>query len=132
MRSVRFVGAVVLALALAAPASANTPDSFTACAKKRPHGVCRTSIAVRAGATVYLKGKVDPAHADLRAAVWHLTPDLAVEHLGKVAIGKAGRMKYTWETTTDDGSQTDPHFFQFRIKGHGVSNDVEVMVYFGE
>lgn len=132
MKGLRVVGAIGLLLALAVPASADMPDSFSACAKKRPDGVCKEAIAVRAGATVYLKGKVDPPHADLRAAVWHLTPDLVAERLGTVAIGRHGCMQYTWESTTDDGSQTDPNYFKFKIKGHGESTDVEVMVFFGE
>jgi hypothetical protein len=123
---------VVLVLALAVPASANTPDSFSACAKKAPDARCRGSISVLAGKTVYLKGKVSPPHANLEAELWHQAPDLSVELLATVPIGDLGGMKYVWETTTADGSQTDPNWFQFRIPGHGESNDVEVMVFFGE
>jgi len=132
VRGIRLVGAGALVLALAVPASADTPDSFSACAKRAPDTACRTSLAVKVGSTVYLKGKVDPPHADLEADLWHQRPDLTVEIIATVPIGRRGRMKYTWETTTGDGSQTDPNWFQFRIPGHGKSNDVEVMVFFGE
>lgn len=133
MRGIRLVGAVVLVLALAAPAAANTPDSFSACAKKGPAARCRESISVLAGKTVYLKGKVSPPHANLEAELRHLGPDDASwKVLATVEIGDLGGMKYTWETTTADGSQTDPHWFQFRIPDHGGSNAVEVMVFLGE
>ena len=132
MRGIRLIGAVVLVLALAVPASADTPDSFSACAKKGPGARCRESISVLAGKTVYLKGKVSPPHAKLEAELWHQAPDLSVELLATVPIGDLGGMKYVWETTTADGSQTDSNWFQFRIPGHGESNDVEVMVFFGE
>ena len=132
MRRAGSIVAVVLLIALAVPASANTPDSFSACAKKGPDARCKTSIAVRAGATVDLKGKVNPPHADLEAELWHQAPDGTVDLLATVPIADRGCMKYTWETTTDDGSQTDPNWFQFKIPGHGKSNDVEVMVFFGE
>jgi hypothetical protein len=130
-RTVTMVTALLL-VCLAAPAVANTPDSFTACAKKRPDAPCRTSIAVRAGRTVYLRGKVVPSHTRFEAELWHQAPDLSTELLATVPISDTGRMKYTWETTTADGSQTDPNWFQFRIPGHGDSNDVEVMVFLGE
>ena len=124
--------AALIALGLAVPASANTPDSFSACAKKRPDAECKADIAVKADAIVYLKGKVDPPHAALEANLWRQRPDGEVEIIATVPIGAGGCMKYAWETTTEDGSQTDPNWFQFRIPGHGKSNDVEVMVFFGE
>ena len=129
----RAIVACLLTLALAAPATANEPESFSACARKGPDARCRESISVLAGKTVYLKGKVAPAHANLEAELRHLGPDDASwKVLATVPIGDLGAMKYTWETTTADGSQTDPHWFQFRIPDHGGSNAVEVMVFLGE
>jgi hypothetical protein len=129
----RAIIASLLTLAIATPATANTPDVFHACAKKEPDARCRESISVLAGKTVYLKGKVSPPHANLEAELRHLGPDDASwKVLATVPIGDLGAMKYTWETTTADGSQTDPHWFQFRIPDHGDSNAVEVMVFFGE
>jgi hypothetical protein len=132
MRRTVTIAVALLLLALSAPATANVPDSFSACARKRPDATCRASISVRAGKTVYLKAKVVPPHAALEAELWHQAPDLSTEILATVPISKTGRMKFTWETTTADGSQTDPNWFQFRIPGHGDSNDVEVMVFLGE
>lgn len=131
MRTATIVAALAL-LTLATPATAHTPDSFSACAKKGPDAPCEATIAVRAGRTVILKGKVAPPHASHEAELWHQAPDLTIELLATVEINPEGRMKYTWETTTEDGSQTDPNWFQFGIPGHGKSHDVEVMVFLGE
>ena len=125
------VGLVVLALA--APATANEPESFTACGSDTKDGECTSLVDVLYGGTVYLKGKVKPAHADLEAGVWHKDPfEDSWERWGTVEISDRGVMKYAWETTFDDGAQENHHLVQFRIKGHGNSDRVHVRVWLGE
>ena len=126
--------AVVLVLALVTPASANTPDSFDACGAAEKGGDCTTRVAVGYGSTVYFKGKVQPAHADQTAGVWHKGPFQGDvwQKWASIEISAAGVMKYAWETTMDDGAQENWHSVQFRIKGHGKSNIVKVQVWLGE
>ena len=128
------IAVFVLLLGLTVPASANTPDSFTACGADTKGGECTKSVSVGYGQTVYLKGEVDPAHAGLKAGVWHLGPNPGDtwERWTRVVISDTGRMSYAWETTMDDGAQENPHHVQFRIKGHGKSNRVKVLVWLGE
>lgn len=127
-------GLVALALVLAAvPAGANVPRSFTACGSVTRHGDCGRVVNVIYGKTVYLRGKVKPPHADLRAGVWHKGPfDDAWERWATVGISERGVMRYAWRTTLEDGAQDVPHYVQFRIKGHGKSNRVRVYVWLGE
>jgi len=125
---------VLALLAIAVPATANVPDSFTACGSDSRTGECTGLVDIGFGQTVYLKGKVDPPHADLTAGVWHKGPfeGDVWERWATVEISATGLMRYRWETTQADGAQESPHFVQFRIKGHGVSNRVKVRVWLGE
>lgn len=132
MRRMALFVAACIALAMAAPATADEPDSFTACGKDSRNGECTTSVSVAYGETVYLKGKVAPSHADLRAAVWHQDIYGDWSQVDTVAISDKGRMKYAWHTTQADGGQENPHHWQFRIKDHGKSNKVKVLVWLGE
>lgn len=134
MRRTSALVAALVALAMAAPATANEPDSFTACGSDSQTGECVELVNVGYGQTVYLKGKVDPPHADLRAGVWHRGPfaEDTWERWAVVDIAANGVMKYRWETTFGDGAQESPHRVEFRIKGHGKSNRVRVRVWLGE
>jgi len=126
--------AVLVVLAMAAPATANVPDSFTACGSDTQTGDCTSLVDVMYGQTVYFKAKVKPPHADLLAGVWHKGPFQGDvwQRWATVEISAKGVMKYAWETTFDDGAQDSPHFVQFRIKDHGSSNRVRVRVWLGE
>jgi hypothetical protein len=107
------IAVIVLLFGLTVPASANTPDWFTACG--------------------HLSGEVQPPHASLEAEVWHKGPDdTAWELWTTVDINAHGVMKYEWHTTQADGQQENAHFVQFRIEGHGKSNKVKVYVWLGE
>ena len=125
-------GAVLVVLAMAAPATGNVPDSFSACAATEKGGECTKGQAVVPyGATVYLKGKVAPPHAGLTADVWHKGPYAADwELLATVGITDKGVMKYAWTTTSADGASEvdDPNLIQFKIQDHGRSNKVKVLV----
>jgi hypothetical protein len=124
--------AFVLVLGTGVPAGAGDVGSFTACGSATRGGECTSSLSVLYGSTVYLEGTVDPPHADLQAVVWHQDTEGDWERWGAVNISARGKMRYAWQTTLDDGDQVTPHHVQFRIPGHGKSNKVEVMVFFGE
>lgn len=127
------IAVLVLLVGLTVPASANVPDSFTACGSNTSGGKCTKVVSVMYGGTVYFKGKVQPPHANLEAGVWHKGPDDSTwEKWGTVAINDHGVMKYQWHTTMADGEQENAHFVQFRIEGHGKSNKVKVYVWLGE
>jgi hypothetical protein len=123
---------IVLLFGLTVPASANTPDWFTACGHLSGDK-CTKVVSVGYGDTAYFKGKVQPPHASLEAEVWHKGPDdTAWELWTTVDINAHGVMKYEWHTTQADGQQENAHFVQFRIEGHGKSNKVKVYVWLGE
>jgi hypothetical protein len=125
--------ALGLVLALAVPAGADEPDSFSACGSDSKGGNCTKLADVAYGETIYFKGVVDPPHSDLSAGVWYKAPfaDSWVKW-ASVQISDKGVMKYAWETTIDDGAQDSKHCVQFRIKGHGKSNRVAARVWLGE
>ncbi len=133
MRRTAALVAMLALLATAGPATANVPRSFTACGSDSRRGDCTRLVDVGYGQTVYFKGRVKPAHAELRAGVWHKGPfDDRWQRWAVVEISEKGVMRYAWKTTFDDGAQDTPHFVQFRIKGHGVSNRVRIRVWLGE
>ena len=85
------------------------------------------------GMTVVLRGRVNPAHADLRASVLRRNPYSSKwRRVATVPIAAGGRMRYSWHTTYEDAVQHRPYWFRFNIPGHGKSNDVQAWVIFGE
>jgi hypothetical protein len=110
------------------------PDTFTACvAYQKGGGFCGKTATYLYGDTVWVRGHVDPPHADLRAAVWRKRPHgSAFRRVGSAAIWESGKIKWKWKTTSDDAVQDAPYRFQLRIPGHGRSRIVNAWVIFGE
>lgn len=108
--------------ALAGPAGADTPDSFTACiAPKKTGGYCESGDIFAAGSTLWLRGKVRPPHAGLVAKVFLRRPGSdSWDKVGTDTVSAKGRLKWAWHTSVDDAN---PHLYKlrFKISGHGAS-----------
>jgi 5-hydroxyisourate hydrolase-like protein (transthyretin family) len=118
-----------LPIALARPAAAHTVERFTACvALTATTPTCsRQGATFDAGSTVYLRGRVSPAHPGF-GEVWRRAP--SSERFVKVGImGVDARGRIRWSGLTDeDDVATGAYTFQFRLPGHGRSWATRVRV----
>jgi hypothetical protein len=115
---------IVPQLALAHPTR-----SFDSCAAYRRHGrPCLDSATYDVGDRVFLRGRVDPPHANHRAYVNYLRPGAVKWRRGvSVPISESGRMRWSFRSESGDAS-ADAWHFRFRIVGHGKSDVTEVFI----
>jgi hypothetical protein len=121
--------ALVTGLAQPSPVRADTIERFTACvALSTTTPECsRQGAVVDAGAAVYLRGRVSPAHPGF-GEVWRRSPGSSrFAKIGIMGVNQQGRIRWSWITDADDASST-PYTFQFRIPGHGRSWTTKVRV----
>ena len=131
-RSRRLVAvAIVLAtIALAAPAGAHPAERFTACAAlTTTTPQCdRQGAEFEAGAVVYLRGRISPAHPGF-GEVWRRAPySSRWERVGLMGVNEQGRIRWSWATDEDDAVASAPYTFQFRVPRHGRSWAAKVWV----
>jgi hypothetical protein len=126
--------AIVLAAVPSAPANAHDPERFDACAAYRRHGGdCGDTASYVFGDRVFLRARVVPFHAGLRARVMFLRPGAAEWRGGVlVPISDTGRMRWSFRSEEGDADQTRPWRFRFRIADHGRSDTTTVFILFGE
>lgn len=115
--------------------SAHPTRDFPACAAyRRTGGPCLDRGASYYYDTlVHLRGQVSAAHASQTALVVRKKPFSSTWRVvDQVHISDTGRMRWEWRPTAEDAEQRRPYEFKFRIAEHGLSNEVEVFVLFGE
>ena len=124
--------AVLLAAALLLPppiASAHLARSFDACiGYYPPEGLCRDTAEYLVGDHPHMRATIEPAHSDLRAALWRGVPHHPWAKLATVAINEQGRMAYEWTPQPGDARLYHPYRFRFVIHGHGSSDVVRLWV----
>jgi hypothetical protein len=104
-------------------ADAHPIDRFTACAATSPTTptCARRGAHYTAGDTVYLRGRVTPAHTGF-GQVWRRAPwSNQWIKFGTIGIDRLGRIRWSWLTYPDDVYGGRAYTFQFRIPGHGRS-----------
>ncbi len=116
-----------------APADAHPAERFTACtARSTTTTQCdRRGAAFIAGQTVYLRGRVTPAHPGF-GEVWRRAPHSQWwAKVGLIGINEQGRIRWSWVTDRYHVASA-PYTFQFRIPGHGRSWATQAWVLSGE
>jgi hypothetical protein len=125
--------AIALASAVFLPlpvASAHLARSFDACIGfYPPEGLCRNTVDYLVGDHPHIRATVEPAHADLRAALWRRVPHQAWVKLRTVAINAQGRMVHEWTPQPGDARPHHPYRFRFVIHGHGTSDIVRLWIF---
>lgn len=127
--------AVLLAITLWGPSALAHPTrTFDSCAGYRPHGgYCGDTASYLYGDRVHLRARVVPAHSRREAKVRFLRPGAERWEAGvSVPISERGRMRWSFRSRRSDADQTEPWRFRFKIRGHGISDMVEVFILFGE
>jgi hypothetical protein len=120
--------AVLALLLLHWPATANVPESFTACIGPVQSDYCSTDDTYLAGDDLWLRGKVKPAHAGMIATVQTKEPGEDVwQGVATDTISDAGKMRWTWATDVSD-ARTKPYRLRWKIPGHGTSEVVKVLL----
>jgi hypothetical protein len=123
------MGALIAVCALATPAAADTPTSFTACiSPTKTGGVCESGDIFAAGDTLWLRGKIRPPHSGLVAKVLMRRPgDDSWDKVDTDMVSAEGRLKWAWRTSVDDAS---PKLYElrFKIPGHGVSEIATALI----
>jgi len=116
------LAALLALLAVGMPAAANTPESFTACiAPDETSTYCESGDTYLVGSTLWLRGKVKPAHAGMDAKVQTKEPgNDEWAKVGKVTVSDAGEMSWTWKTEASD-ADADAYRLRFKIPDHGKS-----------
>ena len=126
------VAVLLVAVLLVPPpiASAHLARSFDACIGiYPPGGLCTDSHDSLVGDHPSIRATVEPAHANLRAALWRRVPHDPWAKLTTVAISEQGRMVYEWTPQPGDARTHHPYRFRFVIHGHGTSDIVRLWVF---
>ena len=125
------IAAAALALTGASgTAHAHPTERFTACAalSSTTRQCDRVGVEFEAGDTVFLRGRVSPAHPGF-GEVWRRVPySSRWEHVGLMGVNEQGRIRWTWVTDEDDAVASAPYTFQFRVPRHGRSWAAKVWV----
>ncbi len=127
---VSIVAVLVGLIALADPAAAHPTERFTACAaaSTTTRQCDRVGAEFEGGATVFLRGRVSPAHPGF-GEVWRRAPySSRWERVGLMGVNEQGRIRWSWVTTEDDAVASAPYTFQFRVRRHGRSWAAKVWV----
>ncbi len=127
---VSILAAAAVLVGVAGPARAHPTERFTACAALSPTTrYCgRLGTEFDAGGTVYLRGRVSPAHPGF-GEVWRRAPYSARwERVGLMGVNEQGRIRWSWRTDEDDAVASAPYTFQFRVLRHGRSWAAKVWV----
>lgn len=118
------------------PAGAHPTRAFDLCGAFRRHGgpCFDTTVGYQyAEQTVFLRGRASPPHSRFTAGVWRQRPrSHNWRRVDSVPISDTGRMRWSWRTTLGDADQQYPYHFQFRIRRHGHSNSLPVLITLGE
>lgn len=135
VRRVAVVAVMVMALSMIGPLTkgvAHPITSFEACAARtRTSSTCLRHERVTLNQTVFLRGKVSPAHAGFRARVLRRDPGSNVWMLvDAVRVSESGGMRWRWKTTFHDADRYHPYTFKLVIARHRASNRVRVWVLF--
>ena len=125
--AVATVGVVALA---AAPAHANEPKVFLACAAFTPRAhYCLKTITIIRGDTVWLRTKVKPPHGGQDVIVQNQNPGREQWNtFDTLTLSDGGRAKTSWTTGAGTADTHDPYHFRFKIPNVGISNEVAVWV----
>jgi hypothetical protein len=122
--------AVAATALLAPPADAHPAERFTACAatSATTPRCDRLGTTFDAGRTVYLRGRISPAHPGF-GQVWRRAPySSRWEQVGLMGVSEQGRIRWSWVTDEDDAVASAPYTFQFRVPRHGRSWAAKVWV----
>ena len=130
MAALACLAAAAIVLGTPQPAHAHPTERFTACAAQTPttRQCDRRDAEFEAGETVYLRGRVSPAHPGF-GEVWRRAPfSSRWQRVGLMGVNEQGRIRWSWVTEEDDAVASAPYTFQFRVPRHGRSWAAKVWV----
>ncbi|MGZ8513210.1 MAG: hypothetical protein ACXWWL_07205 [Candidatus Limnocylindria bacterium] len=122
------VAALLMLCVLAGPATANIPDSFTACIGPVQSDYCSSGDTYLAGDNLWFQAEVQPPHAGMTARVLMKEPGNDTwERVGSDTVSDVGELRWTWRT---DVSDADVKFYRlkWKIPGHGKSEVATVQL----
>jgi len=126
------VGTTIAVLTLvvpAEPAPAHEDDHrFRVCAAvSTTDRDCYGSVTYEAGQTVFLRGRLRPAHPGF-GQVLRAAPGGRWRVVGTIGVQQDGRARWSWTARTRDVDGGRPHRFAFRVPGVARSNVVEIWI----
>jgi len=122
------VAAMLALLVLAAPATANVPDSFTACIGPVESDYCSSGDTYLAGDDLWFQGEVKPLHAGMTAKVrMKLSGDDVWEKVGSATVSDTGTLQWTWRTDVSDAN-VKFYRLKWKIPDHGISEVATVQL----
>ena len=122
------VAALLALLMLASPATADEPDSFTACIGPVQSDYCSSGDTYLAGDDLWFQGEVKPSHAGMTAKVLMKLSGADVwEKVGIDTVSDTGTLRWTWRT---DVSDANVRFYRlkWKIPDHGKSEVATVQL----
>jgi hypothetical protein len=123
-------GALVAAalVATAEPAAARRNDFRLCAAVSTVDPRCYNGgVTYEAGQTVYLRGRLTPAHPGF-GQVLRRAPGDRWRVVGIMGVQDDGRVRWSWPTRRRDIDGAHPYLFAFRVPGVAGSNLVEVWI----
>jgi len=122
------VAAMLALFVLAGPATADVPDSFTACIGPVQSDYCSSGDTYLAGDDLWFQGEVKPAHAGMTAKVlMKLSGDDVWAKVGTDTVSDTGTLRWTWRTDVSDAN-VKFYRLKWKIPDHGKSEVATVQL----
>lgn len=124
------LGVLLTALSSAPASAAERPTRFTACAAVSATAprCYNGGVTYALGQTVYLRGRVTPAHPGYGEVLRQAPGGHRFRVVGTMGVGTDGRIRWSWNPRPRDVNRGEPYLFAFRIPGVGRSNVVEIWI----
>jgi hypothetical protein len=125
------VAALVLAAVfLPAQRAEGEPTRFRLCAavSTTDPRCYNGGVTYEAGRTVFLRGRVSPAHPGFGQVLRRDPGQGRYRVVGTIGIAQDGRIRWSWPTTRRDIDRGRPYLFAFRIPDVARSNPVEIWI----
>ena len=115
---------------VAGAGASHEPDRFTACAAvsagaARCH---RRGVTSEHGRTVFLRGRVVPAHPGFGEVLRRMPRSRREVRVGTIGVAPDGRIRWSWVPKRRHIRPAAPYRFVFRLPGIGRSNPVPVWI----
>jgi len=131
VKSRAFLASTLLLMLIPTIAGSHPIQPFDACVKAR--GVadlrCRNKAEVGAGVEVVLRATLEPPHENSSAVVARLAPHAEQwQRVAETTVLAGGKVRWFWTPQEGDIHNYTAWRFRFKIRDHGWSDVVKVLV----